>query len=1021
MKESLFDDLERTSPPEWLAQIIDALRNRRPPSPFTRIESSRGREVFAFLKPFDPLIAEARERLRHGIDGLRVQFTAPPFDASTIEEILFTDLPSRLGKAVSRIMILELNVARLMDQLQGDTPEERFRSFIDRQSNGESLLELLREYPVLARYLVVTLNQWVDSSLELLNHLCSDWQDICAAFSHEQDPGVLEQLGGGAGDSHRHGRSVRIARFRSGLRLVYKPKSMAVEKHFQELLEWINERDVLSSSDPQWFRTVRVLDRETHGWVEHINQESCHSPEQIARFYQRQGGYLALLYALEAVDFHFENLIAAGEHPVLVDLEALFHPRLSTAGDRSAAGLASSKLGNSVMRVGLLPQRVLYSDDSEGCDVAGLSSIEGQMTPFEVPNWEDPATDEMRITRRKIPLGSSRNRPMLQEKHVNLLDHADAIVDGFTRIYRLLERSREELLAPEGAIVRFANDEVRVILRPTMAYAVLLDESLHPDMLRDAADRDRLLDRLSNALARASYFDAVTSAERQDLLRGDIPLFKTTPGSRHLWNSADEKIGEFFDEPGLNLAQRRLNSLGDEDLAQQLWFIHASLATQPTLGAQPPRSALAQREAEKPLEHQRLLDFACAVGNRLEARVLRGDDDAIWIGLTAVHDRYASLKPLGLDLYDGLPGVTLFLAYLSTITGMERYRALADAALVTMQRYITESKPSLSSTGGFAGWGGVIYALSHLGVVMKRSELFGEAGDIVSMLPPLIEKDKMLDFIGGAAGCIQGLLALQSCAPTRQTLDAAALCGERLLATAQPRASGIGWITPAASQPLTGFSHGAAGYTVALLEIAAATGDSRFRRAAMDSLDYERSQFSLERQNWLDLRDPIGSVDRVQPAPPVLTAWCHGAMGIGLARVHCLRHLESKAIHEEIRVAIETTLEDGFGMNHSLCHGDCGSLELLLAASRTPGGTTSRFHLNRLAAVLLEDIERAGWICGHQISVESPGLMTGLSGIGYEMLRLAEPDAVPSVLTLAPPVLTSCPVLVTQEQDTCTV
>ena len=502
--------------------------------------------------------------------------------------------------------------------------------------------------------------------------------------------------------------------------------------------------------------------------------------------------------------------------------------------------------------------------------------------------------------------------------------------------------------------------------------------------------------------------------------RGDIPLFKTTPRSRHLWSGADEEIGEFFDESGLDLAQRRFNSLSDEDLAQQLWFIQASLATQPTSAGRPPRIALSRREAEQPLDRRRLLDAACALGDRLEARALRGDNDAIWIGLTAVHDRYASLKPLGLDLYDGLPGVTLFLAYLSAITGVDRYRSLADDALVTMQRYITESKPFLSSTGGFAGWGGVIYALSHLGVVMKRPELFSEAGDIVSMLPPLIENDRMLDFIGGAAGGIHGLLALQNCAPSHQTLDAAGLCGERLLATARPQDRGIGWVTPAASRPLTGFSHGAAGYTVALLELAAATGDNRFRRAAMDSLEYERSQFSLEKQNWLDLRDPIGSGDRVQAAPDVLTAWCHGAMGIGLARIHCIRHLDDDTIHEEIRVAIETTLKDGFGMNHSLCHGDCGSLELLLAASRTPLGTTSIPHLNRLAAILLEDIEKGGWICGHQISVESPGLMTGLAGIGYTMLRLAEPDAVPSVLTLAPPVLTLGSLIVAQEQDTCT-
>jgi hypothetical protein len=32
----------------------------------------------------------------------------------------------------------------------------------------------------------------------------------------------------------------------------------------------------------------------------------------------------------------------------------------------------------------------------------------------------------------------------------------------------------------------------------------------------------------------------------------------------------------------------------------------------------------------------------------------------------------------------------------------------------------------------------------------------------------------------------------------------------------------------------------------------------------------------------------------------------------------------------------------------------------------------------------------------------TPGIMSGLAGIGYGMLRLAEPDSVPVVLTLQP-------------------
>ena len=42
-------------------------------------------------------------------------------------------------------------------------------------------------------------------------------------------------------------------------------------------------------------------------------------------------------------------------------------------------------------------------------------------------------------------------------------------------------------------------------------------------------------------------------------------------------------------------------------------------------------------------------------------------------------------------------------------------------------------------------------------------------------------------------------------------------------------------------------------------------------------------------------------------------------------------------------------------------------------------------------------------LCGTQTSLASPGLMAGLAGIGYGLLRLACSERVPSVLVLAPP------------------
>jgi lantibiotic modifying enzyme len=53
--------------------------------------------------------------------------------------------------------------------------------------------------------------------------------------------------------------------------------------------------------------------------------------------------------------------------------------------------------------------------------------------------------------------------------------------------------------------------------------------------------------------------------------------------------------------------------------------------------------------------------------------------------------------------------------------------------------------------------------------------------------------------------------------------------------------------------------------------------------------------------------------------------------------------------------------------------------------------------------MLLESIEQQGWVTGIPQGVETPGLMVGIAGIGYALLRLAAPEQVPSVLLLEPP------------------
>src|SRR5437764_478326 len=152
---------------------------------------------------------------------------------------------------LSRTLVLELNVARLQGLLAGETPQERFAAFVERLRDPENAEAIRREYPVHARQAVRDLELFRESTREILARLAADWPAIRARFFADRDPGALTAHDGGAGDRHRRGRSVRLLTFESGARLVYKPRSLAVEGHFQELLAWVN-----AAGEHPGFRTL---------------------------------------------------------------------------------------------------------------------------------------------------------------------------------------------------------------------------------------------------------------------------------------------------------------------------------------------------------------------------------------------------------------------------------------------------------------------------------------------------------------------------------------------------------------------------------------------------------------------------------------------------------------------------------------------------------------------------------------------------------------------------------------------
>jgi lantibiotic modifying enzyme len=198
---------------------------------------------------------------------------------------------------------------------------------------------------------------------------------------------------------------------------------------------------------------------------------------------------------------------------------------------------------------------------------------------------------------------------------------------------------------------------------------------------------------------------------------------------------------------------------------------------------------------------------------------------------------------------------------------------------------------------------------------------------------------------------------------------------------------------------------------LALIEI----GVDRQRREWIDgglaAFRYEDQLYDVDRRNWPDLRElaPPRSELSAPKRRSFMMAWCHGAGGIGLARLWAYKLLP--AHRAELLVGVQRAIDATAAHLQSLpadsdaspCHGRAGLTETLLYATSVLGDRNYadrvRQMWTRIVRTRAADHE---WPCGVASGRNNPSLMLGEAGIGYALLRAKDPDAVPAHLLVQP-------------------
>jgi hypothetical protein len=329
----------------------------------------------------------------------------------------------------------------------------------------------LAHFPVLQQVVRQVISDWQRNMLELARRVERDKITLERRLFNNRSAGNLIRIETNLSDPHHRGRTVAALHFERGS-VIYKPRNGRCEYEWFQLLCWLNRVGFRPK-----LKILRLVRRRNFHWMEYVRHLPCPSEESAQRYFRRVGGLICASYLLSATDCHIGNLIATGEHPVLIDTETLCQSRTRSPKSRT-------------------PRSADILDTGWLCfdkyDVGALNSPRGGAHVCRIGN------------RRLTPT-----------------EYLTDLERGFTETWNLITRRHRRYFTQR--LKRLRSLQWRQVLHPTFAYRSIYLTSLQPRFMRNKETRYRFL---YDACSMLGFPPDTTAKEVAALSNLDIPIFR---------------------------------------------------------------------------------------------------------------------------------------------------------------------------------------------------------------------------------------------------------------------------------------------------------------------------------------------------------------------------------------------------------------------------------------------------------------------------------------------------------------
>lgn len=486
----------------------------------TKFKKLPSLDAFALVSPF--------------LHYYREQFDYAKKVGSENYALISQDYAHKMLQNMIKVHIVELSeyADKIGYQPNKETTEEEYQKFLwSYLENSEELIELFEKYPILIDQMLQTTKNHIEFLMSFYTE-CSQ---------HFEDISKIKLLSIGDGDTHQKGKSVISFAYKQKV-YFYKPKDNRVERLYYSIINVINNNSNFDFYVPQ-----DVIYNENYTIDPKVEHLEVNSVGEFKDYYHDLGGLLCLIYALNGNDIHFENIIARGKQPVIIDLETIiqanfefFEEPLKEIMNKSLYKLST---------IGILSLKL--ESQSNEIDISALAGDACNLkNQFLLKNLN---TMELTFEDSETIMNGANNHPMFNGEKANYKDYVDEFITGFEDMINAIEENYNQIY---NILDTTKNYRVRNVLRATFNYARFLSYSNHPVYLSNYVRHDKFYENMMNYPFKDKN---INISEAQDLSEGDIPVFFSYINDKHLYDSTGKKLENLYSKTPIAHAKEKLN------------------------------------------------------------------------------------------------------------------------------------------------------------------------------------------------------------------------------------------------------------------------------------------------------------------------------------------------------------------------------------------------------------------------------------------------------------------------------